>query len=99
VLDEPIRPRGFTLSDRIVLDRLTAENNARRAWGVTAFISEDHADFLAVWSPASPSSGDSMVTFARFRRTGTYAAIAYDSVIATAGTVEELVRSTGFDAG
>lgn len=84
---------GFTLADHSALERLAIQNSAARLWGHNELIREGHADFLAVWHPEASREDPPMLAIARFKRTGTYAVVTDDCVLATAKTIGDVLRS------
>jgi hypothetical protein len=84
---------GFTLADHSALERVAVQNSAAKLWGHNELIQERHADFLAVWHPGASPEDPPMLTIARFKRTGTYAAVTDACVLATAKTIGDVLRS------
>jgi hypothetical protein len=91
--------RGFTCADLRLLTQTCTENMAKSVWGTAYFVHDPDLECVAIWAPHSTLAQSPMLSISRFRRTGTYAAISGAHVIATAKTLEDVLKSLGLFGG
>ncbi|WP_207478164.1 hypothetical protein [Arenibaculum pallidiluteum] len=77
----------------MLLESEIDQNLRARTWGRAEFVSEDHGDYIVVWEPDAADGDPPVFSIARFKRTGTYAAVKSACVLATAPTVEDVIRA------
>lgn len=84
---------GFTLADRLALENARHQFAQAGLWGQCTLLREEHGDFLVVWDPGVPDDAPPKLSLIRFKATGTYAAVTDAGFLATATTVEDLLRA------
>jgi hypothetical protein len=74
---------GFTASDLVALNELHTVAAARRQWSRAQLVSQEFAQYLAVWGADAGTDGPPAIVVARFKRTGTYALMIGSMIVAS----------------
>jgi len=85
--------RGFTCLDLSQIGRTHAEKMVKALWGPAWFVYDRDLEYVAIWGPYATLDQPPMLTISKFRRSSTYAASSGPHILATAKTLDELLRA------
>ena len=83
--------RGFTATDLARLEAVRAAALAQGRWSRALIVQDPRVDYLSAWRPPDAPNGAPGVAVARFKRTGTYALIMGETVVATAAELDRVL--------
>jgi hypothetical protein len=87
---------GFTAADLAALNELHAVAAARRLWSRAQVVSQEFAQYLAIWGADGGVDSPPAIVLARFKKTGTYAVMIGSMIVASGnalGTVLPVLLS------
>jgi hypothetical protein len=89
---------GFTPGDLVTLSELHSTAVARRLWSRGQIISNEFAQYLAVWGPQTSAADPPALALARFKKTGTYVLTIGTTVVASGKSLSAVLPalSPGF---
>ena len=82
---------GFTSGDVKLLQEAHQQGVAQRGWGRAQFASNEFSHYLAIWDNAAADPGLPPRVIVRFLKTGTYALLVRNKIVAIGATLRAIL--------
>ena len=83
--------KGFTTGDVKLLQEAQQCGVAHRGWGRAQFASNEFSNYLAIWDNAAAYAASPTRVIVRFLKTGTYALLVRDKIVANGATLRAIL--------
>lgn len=95
IQEQPLGMKGFTGDDVELLQEAHRSGAVHRDWGRAQFVANEFSQYLAIWDKASAERDPPTLSIIRFGKTGTYALLADDKIVASGDTLRAVLPALG----